>query len=188
MKRSVKPPEATWVLRKRAGSDGPYRCFNSPLRLLTQRTEHEVVERRHAVRLGPHADRTRAGDVSVVEVDHELAVELNQDALAAELHPQQMPGICPHRRIHVPDRAAHVEAALREGVAVSQDLFALMDATVKPKPLDNPVTGRMNWSTAAHIMGTTIMGDDPATSVVNRWGRAHDVPKRGGAINFDLLD
>jgi glucose dehydrogenase len=32
------------------------------------------------------------------------------------------------------------------------------------------------WNTAAHIMGTCIMGDDPTNSVVNRWGRAHDVP------------
>ena len=27
-----------------------------------------------------------------------------------------------------------------------------------------------------HVMGTTRMGDDPATSVVDRWGRLHDVP------------
>ena len=25
-------------------------------------------------------------------------------------------------------------------------------------------------------MGTARMGDDPATSVLDRWGRAHDVP------------
>lgn len=27
-----------------------------------------------------------------------------------------------------------------------------------------------------HLMGTARMGDDPASSVVDRWGRAHDVP------------
>jgi choline dehydrogenase-like flavoprotein len=27
-----------------------------------------------------------------------------------------------------------------------------------------------------HLLGTARMGDDPATSVVDRWGRAHDVP------------
>lgn len=27
-----------------------------------------------------------------------------------------------------------------------------------------------------HLLGTCRMGDDPATSVVDRWGRAHDVP------------
>ena len=27
-----------------------------------------------------------------------------------------------------------------------------------------------------HLMGTTRMGNDPAHSVVDRWGRAHDVP------------
>jgi glucose dehydrogenase len=44
------------------------------------------------------------------------------------------------------------------------------------KTLENSQTGRMNWNTAAHIMGTTIMGDDPKDSVVDRWGRTHDVP------------
>ena len=27
-----------------------------------------------------------------------------------------------------------------------------------------------------HLMGTARMGTDPATSVVNEWGRSHDVP------------
>jgi choline dehydrogenase-like flavoprotein len=27
-----------------------------------------------------------------------------------------------------------------------------------------------------HLLGTCRMGDDPTTSVVDRWGRAHDVP------------
>src|SRR6266542_938995 len=27
-----------------------------------------------------------------------------------------------------------------------------------------------------HVLGTARMGDDPGTSVVDRWGRAHDVP------------
>lgn len=63
---------------------------------------------------------------------------------------------------------------------VSTELFKIMDAEIPPpplpKPLDNATTGRMNWNTAAHIMGTCIMGDDPKDSVVNRWGRAHEVP------------
>ncbi|HTS50882.1 MAG TPA: GMC family oxidoreductase [Bryobacteraceae bacterium] len=29
---------------------------------------------------------------------------------------------------------------------------------------------------SVHLMGTCRMGDDPATSVVNKWNRAHDVP------------
>jgi choline dehydrogenase-like flavoprotein len=29
---------------------------------------------------------------------------------------------------------------------------------------------------SSHLMGTARMGDDPAASVVDRWGRAHDVP------------
>ena len=27
-----------------------------------------------------------------------------------------------------------------------------------------------------HLLGTARMGDDPATSVLDRWNRAHDVP------------
>ena len=29
---------------------------------------------------------------------------------------------------------------------------------------------------AFHLLGTATMGSDPATSVVDQWGRAHDVP------------
>lgn len=76
------------------------------------------------------------------------------------------------------DIGAYVQGGLREGFETAKDLFAQMGAEISPKakPLDNPDTHRMNWNTAAHIMGTTIMGDDPRDSVVNRWGRTHDVP------------
>jgi choline dehydrogenase-like flavoprotein len=76
------------------------------------------------------------------------------------------------------DIGDYVRAGLREGLETARELFALMNAEISPaaKPLDNPQTGRMNWNTAAHIMGTTIMGDDPADSVVDRWVRTHDIP------------
>lgn len=35
-----------------------------------------------------------------------------------------------------------------------------------------PLLPEVGW----HLLGTARMGDDPATSVVDRWGRAHDVP------------
>ena len=78
------------------------------------------------------------------------------------------------------DIGAYSEAGLRRGLETSKALFDVMGATIPPpplsKPLDNAQTGRMNWNTAAHIMGTCVMGDNPADSVVDRWGRAHDVP------------
>lgn len=76
------------------------------------------------------------------------------------------------------DIGAYVQGGLREGYETAKELFTVMGATISStaKPLENPQTGRMNWNTAAHIMGTTIMGNDPANSVVDRWGRAHDVP------------
>lgn len=37
------------------------------------------------------------------------------------------------------------------------------------------VAQRLVSSAGFHLLGTARMGDDPQTSVVNRWGRAHDV-------------
>lgn len=65
---------------------------------------------------------------------------------------------------------------LREGFETARELFQMMPAAIKEKPLLDSQTGRMNWNTAAHIMGTTVMGDDPKDSVVDRYGRTHDVP------------
>ena len=50
------------------------------------------------------------------------------------------------------------------------------------------------WDTGiGHVLGTAVLGDDPACSVVDRWGRSHDVPNllvadssvfvTGGAVN-----
>ena len=76
------------------------------------------------------------------------------------------------------DIGDYAKGGLREGYATAIDIFNTMGATLRnpqPKPLELG-NGKVNWNTAAHIMGTTIMGDDPSNSVVDRWGRAHDVP------------
>jgi choline dehydrogenase-like flavoprotein len=76
------------------------------------------------------------------------------------------------------DIGAYAEGGLRHGFNVAKTLFDVMGAQVSPqaKQLDNTQTNRVNWNTAAHIMGTCLMGVDPSDSVVDRWGRAHDVP------------
>lgn len=67
---------------------------------------------------------------------------------------------------------------LTDAYDTSIKLFGLMgvpDADIEKKPPLDPVTGKLvNWNTAAHIMGTCIMGADPADSVVDQWGRSHD--------------
>src|SRR5262249_43989491 len=68
------------------------------------RTVAEAVEDGHAVRLGPHADRARAGDVRVVELDVALAVERDRDARAAELAAQDVPPSLRDRSVDVLDR------------------------------------------------------------------------------------
>jgi gluconate 2-dehydrogenase alpha chain len=42
-------------------------------------------------------------------------------------------------------------------------------------PLDGDRAGARSASTSRHIMGTCRMGDDPRTSVVDKWQRFHDV-------------
>src|SRR5216684_3457864 len=75
------------------------------------------------------------------------------------------------------DIGSYTQDGLREGFATAQELFGVMGARISPsaKPLEPPGGARMNWNTAAHIMGTCIMGDNAADSVVDRWGRTHDV-------------
>jgi choline dehydrogenase-like flavoprotein len=38
------------------------------------------------------------------------------------------------------------------------------------------LVSRLRRNAGWHLLGTARMGDDPDTSVVDRWGRAHDVP------------
>ena len=48
----------------------------------------------------------------------------------------------------------------------------LMDAAGATQIMNQPLTRETGW----HLMGTARMGDDPANSVVDGHGRAHDVP------------
>ena len=61
-----------------------------------------------------------------------------------------------------------LEAIMREAGAVST-LYATSP------PLEADRAGRRAASHSRHIMGTCRMGDDPRTSVVDRWQRFHDV-------------
>ena len=60
------------------------------------------------------------------------------------------------------------EKMLAHGVARAEEVFAAAGArqTVVESPLR-----LAGW----HLMGTARMGTDPARSVVNEWGRCHDV-------------
>jgi choline dehydrogenase-like flavoprotein len=59
--------------------------------------------------------------------------------------------------------------ALDYGIARAEEL---LDAAGAHTVRHDPLARETGW----HLMGTARMGDDPATSVVDRWGRAHDVP------------
>ena len=75
---------------------------------------------------------------------------------------------------------------LDHGIARAREA---LDAAGAREVLVNPLLRSAGW----HLMGTARMGDDPATSVVSRDGRAHDVPNlyvvdgsamtTGGAVN-----
>ncbi len=70
----------------------------------------------------------------------------------------------------------YVKGGLREGYAAALELFSTMGATVGKQPRElEPAAGGFNWNTAAHIMGTCIMGQDKTNSVVDSYGRTHDV-------------
>jgi choline dehydrogenase-like flavoprotein len=60
-------------------------------------------------------------------------------------------------------------AMLDHGVARARELLEALGAT--SITVANPLR-----ASRGHLLGTCRMGDDPAHSVVDRWGRAHDVP------------
>lgn len=67
------------------------------------------------------------------------------------------------------------KGGLQAGLDTAKAIFGLMGAEIEPgqKPLVE-ADGTLNWNTAAHIMGTCVMGADPKNSVVDKWGRSHD--------------
>jgi YD repeat-containing protein len=65
--------------------------------------------------------------------------------------------------------SANSRAMLNHGVARATEVMAAAGGT------DILVANPMHKS-GWHLLGTCRMGDDPARSVTDRWGRAHDVP------------
>src|SRR5262245_3598071 len=66
------------------------------------------------------------------------------------------------------------KGGLTAGFEASKAIFELMKATLVDAKAPVQPDGTLNWNTAAHIMGTCIMGKDPQDSVVDEWGRCHD--------------
>jgi choline dehydrogenase-like flavoprotein len=59
--------------------------------------------------------------------------------------------------------------------SIMHEAGAMFAFTATSPPLEDDRAGRRSASMSRHIMGTCRMGDDPRTSVVDRWQRFHDV-------------
>ena len=89
----------------------------------------------------------------------------------------------PRITYRVSDNARRI---LSFNVARAQESLRAAGATAT---MSVPLMGEFGW----HLLGTARMGTDPATSVVDRWGRSHDVPNlyvidgsafvTGGSVN-----
>src|SRR6266581_4063587 len=101
----------------------------------------EVVEQRHAVRLGPDAHRARAGDMAVVHLDIGLAVEHHADLFSGELHPQRVPDVPGHRRVDVLDRVAPSVLRVVEGHVVLERVGARDVIVVAVLPAPHEASG-----------------------------------------------
>src|SRR6202008_1427927 len=98
----------------------------------------EIVEYGDAVGLGPYADRARAGDVRIVQLDVALAVERNSDVRADELDMQHVPGVRGNRGVDVLDRDAPAVLGVIERDVVLQRVGAgdVVVVPVFPAPDD----------------------------------------------------
>jgi choline dehydrogenase-like flavoprotein len=98
-----------------------------------------------------------------------------------DLHVRDVRGFPVARTTYLPHRfeqaaSAHYAPLLQ---AVLQEMGA--EWTVVTTSPDPDATGSYGdfispVPNSKHVMGTVRTGDDPATSVVDRWGRVHDVP------------
>jgi choline dehydrogenase-like flavoprotein len=66
------------------------------------------------------------------------------------------------------------KGGLTAGFEASKAIFQLMNAELAEAKAPVQPDGTLNWNTAAHIMGTCIMGKEPMDSVVDGYGRCHD--------------
>lgn len=66
------------------------------------------------------------------------------------------------------------KGGLTAGFEASKAIFELMHAELAEAKAPVQPDGTLNWNTAAHIMGTCIMGKDAKDSVVDGYGRCHD--------------
>ncbi|MDG2305084.1 MAG: GMC family oxidoreductase [Candidatus Binatia bacterium] len=105
-------------------------------------------------------DRT----ASLLAICEDLAEERNCVTLDSEL--TDLDGIpAPKINYRLSDNS---EKMLAHGVARAQEVLAAAGA--RDTQVNSPLSVA-GW----HLMGTARMGRDPATSVVNEWGRSHDV-------------
>ena len=114
----------------------------------------------HHAAYGAILDHT-AGLLAICE---DLPEEHNRVALSAELKDSN--GI-PSPEIHY-RLSENSRRMLDHGVARATEALQASGAALTSSEAPWTIAG---W----HLMGTARMGSDPATSVVNQWGRCHDV-------------
>ena len=95
------------------------------------------------------------------------------------------PELCDSDGIPAPKVHFEIDADMRANLEWQLD--RAREAHEAAGAIDTIVSDWSAWGW--HLLGTARMGDDPATSVVDRWGAAHDVPNlylMDGSVFVDL--
>jgi gluconate 2-dehydrogenase alpha chain len=80
----------------------------------------------------------------------------------------------PHR--HELVASAHYARVLEEVLREAGAVWSITHTSPNPEGTDYAGGFNSPIATSKHVMGTTRMGTDPASSVCDPWGRLHDVP------------
>jgi choline dehydrogenase-like flavoprotein len=98
-----------------------------------------------------------------------IAEDLPEESNRVELHPELVDGhgLAAAKLVYrMSENSRRMMAFHEERAKESLEAAGAFETIVAP----------FIRATGWHLLGTCKMGDDPASSVVDRWGRAHDVP------------
>ena len=133
--------------------------------------------------VGTAVGRMIEGAIPWGEGHHEAFAKYYDRTISLQICCEDLPEECNTVTLDADLKDSNGIPAPKIQYTISENTGKMLDHGVEraKEVLDAAGAREMMWShqrrnAGWHLLGTARMGDDPATSVVDRWGRSHDVP------------